>query len=391
MVFFRVLSKRLRKDMNASDDYKRKSIGIYSMPNDEYEQCSPLEVHINLWCIKSKKQNAYALDFGIKFKLDTKEILLLIPKIIDYKNVFDIGQRLIDNSRLLCSVFNENYQIVKNPTGSLDIVNDITGKTLFGIYKLRMNASISVKINEVNSTYTEIRITPQCKYEQLKSEVDSLYVRFQIKLKDLKPFATDVAISNDFLQSAFSSSHLFDIRINDKREIDSNVDEKLVHDKWKQAQFSKLHFFYMSEVSETVDNGSKLHLDTRMLEENLWKKYFGDTNVIEGQHIAYHWKKTVKEQRYEVEFQDKRICLKPKYENQSFDSFTLFFKTTYSNLNIIRILKYSGIIIFLGILSSLFFLIFTSILTIFHLDKLLFLLCVLVVLVIILVQFIIHS
>lgn len=377
--------------MNTNDNYKRKSIGIYSMAYGEYGQSSPLEVHINLWCIKSQKQNVYALDFGIKFKLDTKEVLLLIPQVIEEENVFDLGQRLIDNSRLLCSVFNENYQIVKNPTGSLDIVNDINGETLFGIYKLRMNASIYVKKNEVNNTYTEIRIIPQCEYEQLKSKVNSLYVRFQIKLKDLKPFATDVAISNDFLQSAFSSSHLFDIRINDKREIDSNVDEKLIHDKWEQSQFSKLHFFYMSEVSETVDNGSKLHLDTRMLEENLWKNYFGGTNKIEGQHIAYHWKKTVKEQRYEFEIQNGGLCLKPKYENLPFDSFTLFFKTTYSNQNIIRILKYSGIVIFLGIISSLVVTVFSSVPSIFNFDELLFLLCLLAVFIIVLVVFIFHS
>lgn len=369
--------------MDSNNYYKRKSIGIYSMQKDSDRQSSPLEVHINLWCIRSQKHNEFALDFGIKFKLDTKEILLLIPQIIDEKNVFDLGQRLIDNSRLLCSVFNENYQIVKNPTGSLDIVNDIDGNPLFGIYKLRLNSSISVKVNEVNNTYTEIRITPQCEYDKSKLKVDTLYIRFQIKLEDLKPFATDVLISNDFLQSAFSSSHLFDIRINDKREIDSNVDEKLIHDKWKQAQFNKLHFFYMSEVSETVDNGSKLHLDTRMLEENLWKNYFGDSNKIEGQHIAYHWKKTVKEQKYEFEKQEGRLCLIPKYDNQPFDSFTLFFKTTYSNYNKIRILKYSGIIILLGIISSYIVTIISSVPAILNFDGLLFNICIFAVFVVI--------
>lgn len=360
------------------------------MPTENAQQeCSPLEVHINLWCIHPQKRNEYALDFGIKFGLDTKEILLLLPQNIEGSSVLDLGQKLIDNSRLLCSVFNENYQIVKNPTGSLDIVNDIQGKPKFGIYKLRRNASIFVDNNEVNRNYTTIRITPQCDYEALKNEskIEKLYVRFQILLDTLIPFASDVSISNDFLQSAFSSSHLFDIRINDKREIDSSVDEKLVHNKWKPSRFNKIHFFYMSEVSETVDNGSRLHLDTRMLEEDLWKSYFNDSNKIEGQHIAYHWRKTEKEQFLESK-DEERTSFKFKTEYQSFDSFTLFFKTTYSNFDFRRILKYSGIVVLFGIISSLFVTILTQISSIFHWNETRTLLIILIVVIMLTLYFI---
>lgn len=358
--------------MNSTDYYKRKGIGIYTMSSSNKEQCSPLELHINLWCIRSKKHNEYALDFGIKFALDTKEILLLIPQKIDKRDVFDLGERLINNSRLLCSVFNENYQIIKNPTGSCDIINDKDGNALFGIYKLRQNASIIIKPNDVNETYTEINLIPQCDYEKLKTKVQYLYARFQITLKDLKAFAKNMDISNDFLQSAFSSSRLFDIRINDKRELDSNIDEKLMHEKWSQAKFNKLHFFYMSEVSETIDNGSKLHLDTRILEDNLWKDYFGDSKKIEGQHIAYHWKKTVKEQKYNFEVEQKKLCFKPSNKNLPFDSFTIFFKTTYSSYNKLRIFKYSFIVILLALISSCVFSILSYVQNVINVNELFF-------------------
>lgn len=326
-------------------DSNHKSIGIYCYPNCVSTECSPIEMHINLWSIRGGNgKDFYAIDFGIKFKTNIKKLLLLLPFVCTNSDVEDLGERLGKNQELLCSVFHETYGSSTNPTNTVISITDNQENKVFGIYKLSNEGSLKVQSNKIDNKYTELYIEPDCDYQELKEQgVEKLYVRFQIVLNSLSPFATNVPISNDFLQSAFSSSHLFDFRINDIRGIAPNIAEKIKKNGYTQAVFNKIHYFYMSEVTETVDNGSRLHLDTRMLEKEVWQSYLHEKTNLDKDHLAYHWKKLPKE--------GKTDDGKSKGD-ASFESFTLFYKTTYTYINRTRVAKYVAIVLLLGILAS---------------------------------------
>ena len=337
-----------------------KSIGIYCLAHKKCE-CTPLEVHINMWSIKQKKRSRkfYALDFGIMFDLNIKSIKIVLPfRIEDYsKQVRDLGESLADNYNLLCSVFNESYKVEKNPGGLLNTIKNENNENLFAVYKLNLNGSLKVETDIVNSNYTELTIDPQTSPEKFKQlGLKKIYVRFQIEMPSLEPFDTSMKVSNDFIQSAFTTSHLYDIRINDTRAINQDVVES-IKKTYSPATFIKLHFFYMSEVTETVDNGSRLHLDTRMLEKKLWSPYFSRDNILEGHHLAYHWKKKEKDITFE-KIQQGCFLSDSKYKTvekpKPFTSFMLFFKTTALDVQRWRLFKYSCYVVLLGIIASFF-------------------------------------
>ena len=60
-----------------------------------------------------------------------------------------------------------------------------------------------------------------------------------------------------------------------------------------------------------------------------WKLYIGDNNPKGKKCLAYHWKKS-----------------------GNLSSCNIFLRTVYSSANIVKILKYSFIVLILGILAS---------------------------------------
>lgn len=67
-------------------------------------------------------------------------------------------------------------------------------------------------------------------------------------------------VSNDLLQAAFSQTDLFDLRFNEKREIDGKILEKMKSDGFKPLNFDKVHVFYIADTREDVENESSLKL-----------------------------------------------------------------------------------------------------------------------------------
>lgn len=330
----------------------RKSIGIFYKPENGHNDGMAIEVHVNLWSIKGKKKPFYALDFGLMMPKRMKDVLILLPFTATIDENSDIGGKLANDKELLCSVFHENYQ-TEEVVGNSNIHKiKEDGNLLFYIYKLTLNTSLTLEKNEAKNDYTEIYIKHQCQEDNING-AEKLYVRFQIKLEDLKPFAKDTQISNDFFQSAFSSSHLFDFRINDLREIDSGVKENIEHNGYVSLKLTKVHFFYMSEISETVDYANNLYVDTRMLEQNLWNNYLGNNEILKGEHLAYHWKQLDKNEKITIETHENgNQNVVKSYENKPDDSFSLFFKTTYMNFNKWRLMSYSFFVVLLGAISS---------------------------------------
>ena len=234
------------------DGYKQNEIGL-------------VEFHINLWKVKNgvvRVMPNLIFDFGIKFNSRITELCLFLPFCISKKlGVKDLGKCLSTNRNLLNAVFNEDmiYQSANNHCFSKITNNNTTGtdSSSFFIYHLgEDNFKIEnyTEESEVKGTYLTININgnPSNNNEIIN---EKYYVRFRVYVENVKEIVRTEILSNDLLQAAFSRMDLFDIRLNEKREIPSKVEEKMKKEQFELCSFNKLHFFYIVDTHETIDNG----------------------------------------------------------------------------------------------------------------------------------------
>lgn len=318
-----------------------RSIGLFvkksedvSSGVDKKNQSCGMEIHINLWNVRTKEGlDFFAIDFGLKYGRDVESLKLVFPFEAKKEDFSDLAHVLTNNKSLLCTVFNADMSISSEQSDSIHDVVNRDSEEKMSIYELS-GRNLEWKEFDPESNSTELTITPQYKKENVKE--NKVYVRFRIRLHDINMFAHTRKLSNDLIQSAFSSTRLFDIRLNDKREIDKKLIEGVFYEGYQMVKIEKMHFFYMADAEETLENGSNIALDTRMLEKERWNPYLEDTEMS-AEYLAYHWKLNRKEN-----------------ENSLYSTFSVFFKTNYTSYDIRRILKYTMIVVLLSFFGSLF-------------------------------------
>lgn len=319
--------------------------------NENEQQSSAtktVELHINIWKVKSgtiRLNDTLYFDFGIKFSDKIKRIFVFLPFQIKANKVNDLGKVLSDKKELLNAVFNEDMRCTPSTNNSFSKVkinNDQSGD-YFYIYQLGQD-NITVEdykgeTDDQKGTYISIKIngTPKDK-EQDKNGKIEYYIRFRVEVKNNKEIIHTAYLSNDLLQAAFSKTDLYDLRINEKREVPAKVNEKADTNGFTLCNFRKLHLFYIVDAHETVNNGSTVKIDTRILEDNQWKDYEPKSDINGINYIAYHWKKKGKETNKEIE---------------PFNNFSLFFDTIYPKLSFVRLTAYLCVVILFGWFGSM--------------------------------------
>lgn len=155
-------------------------------------------------------------------------------------------------------------------------------------------------------------------------------------MSDNHQFRITESISNDLIQAAFSRTDLFNLRINELREIDGKVLERMKTDRFSIMSFKKVHVFYITDTRESVVNGSSLKVDTRLLEKDHWKKYEPANSLHDTHYVAHHWKRRRKDDN-----------------NENIRCFSIFFSTQYPRLSGWRFLAYFSVVILLGWTGSM--------------------------------------
>lgn len=321
-----------------------KSFAIYyrNSPNGEgAEQTKvlPVEIHMNIWKVRRGKVGSFfelSIDFGIKFPPSINGISLFIPFRIKNNQVEDLGERLFE-PKLLSAVFNEELSSQLSPNQCFaKVVHSNDVNNYFFIYKID-NSNIEKEPfeegNQQIGTIVKIKIkgNPQGSDQQIPGDHD-YYIRFRVMAEDRKDVVKTDHLSNDLLQAAFSMSDLYDIRLNEKREIPDKVHESLTDEKYRLGVFNKVHVFYIVDSHEDVFNRSVVENDCRVLENNLWKEYEPQSDIVGTNYIAYHWKK--------------------KPEEKAVKQFSLFFTTKYPSMSWPRLFAYLGVVILLGWIGS---------------------------------------
>lgn len=265
--------------------------------------------------------------------MSTRKLVFLLPFKVDFDDFLDLVRCLSLDADLLCTVFNEDLKSTSDPAKSYHTIDGVNIRLL--MYELsKENIEQFEYDNQADVTQITIKIN-----SDFNTKVFSqyrLFLRFRIRLKSFEPFAKKRYVSNDWLQSAFSSTYMFDIRLNDVRELSKKKKELIEFNGFNLPSFSKVHFFYMADSEEIVENGSSMSMDKRLLENERWHSYLGNKIEFVSENIAHHWKckreiKLGLEKVDANEPQKANLQIRQTYQNIS--NFTIFFKTEFGYVN----------------------------------------------------------
>lgn len=318
------------------------------------------DFQINLWNSKVRNTNTgqvsrfKAIDFGVVCPLSTKKLVFLFPFEVKYEDFHDLVKCLSLDTDLLCTVFNEDLKSTSEPSKSYHTIDGNRSGIHYLMYELSKENIEELKYDN-QSNLTQLTVAINSNFDNGKYNNYSLFLRFRIILSSFDAFAKKKEISNDWLQSAFSSTYMFDIRLNDVRELSKKRMELVEHQGFRLPIFNKVHFFYMADSEEVVENGSTIKLDRRLLENDRWHSYLGDNLEFVSENIAHHWKKKkelkISLKKVVVE-NEKEAKLSAEQKEIPVNTFTIFFKTEFSDLRLARVFWYLIGIVILGIISS---------------------------------------
>lgn len=309
------------------------------------------ELHVNIWKVSEGRiclNPCFYLDIGLKVSFTCESFRLYLPFAVARQTQLDLCKTVMENRKLLCAIFNDEMLPTPqvNPcfckaTRQTDGTDDGTSsENSFYLYQIDDN-NITIE-NDVHEgqkgTWVTVTINGNpTNEENIDNYVDQqLYVRIRLKVANNDQFRISESISNDLLQAAFSRTDLFDIRINEIREIDGKVLERMKTDGFSIMSFNKVHVFYITDTRESVVNGSSLKVDSRLLEKGHWEKYEPLNSLHNVHYVAHHWKRRKKDD-----------------EKDNIRSFSVFFSTQYPHLSKWRLLAYTSFVILLGWMGSM--------------------------------------
>lgn len=277
-----------------------------------------------------------------------ESVRLYLPFAVVKQAQIDLCKTVMENRKLLCAIFNDemlptpqtNPCFCKATCQTEGAGNGADGTNCFYLYQVDGN-NITIKGDgHEGQEGTWVTVTMNgnpTNEENIDNYVNQqLYVRIRLKVANKDQFRISESISNDLLQTAFSRTDLFDIRINEIREIDGKVLERMKTDGFSIMSFNKVHVFYITDTRESVINGSSLKVDSRLLEKGHWEKYEPSNSLHNVHYVAHHWKRRRKED-----------------DKGDIRSFSVFFSTQYPHLSKWRLLAYTSFVILLGWMGSM--------------------------------------
>lgn len=308
------------------------SIGIYyttksnSSPNDPTGTIST-DLHINY--IKGKpeggKYKRY-LDFGIKIIDDARKvdsIFFYFPFCVTSNDISDLGE-ICSKNDFLSTLFNQNYTISNDSNASyLRVEPNSSDKKTFYLYKLGIE-NFSFRNLSNNHTLLQIHIKSLPKQTGIAKDKEdlSIYFRFRLQPSSIDGLFHLERMSNNFLQSAFSKVEMLDFSINEIRKMSVKVIEELSTENRIALRFKKIHFHFIGSSDDEQVDGSTRYMDCALLDVERWGEYLKDIDIKHHQCISYHW------------------CKKSE-DNSTIPGYNIFFRTTFKDLSVITLIKYS--------------------------------------------------
>lgn len=260
-------------------------------------QGTEVELHFNLWTLRSKKINF--LDIGVRIKSAPSHgsINFYLPfnrNTTKYEH--ELGKTICTNEELIKAVFNCPFKD-KQPI-STDGYYDLAFVTKEGVEPIRFFTHLQqetalfpngVKISDepAENGKDGFRLTFPLSLFSQSSERDS-YFRFRLKLTQADTL--NILTKDRPTYSAVTNNHevteTIDFRINETRNLPTTV-SRSIRDK---DIIKKVHFFLIRDGREEYKLSHINYKRCRILENDLWGQYLGaNGDELKEQMLIYHW------------------------------------------------------------------------------------------------------
>lgn len=286
------------------------------------ESIVSLDLDINIWRLKSEDTKIF-MDFGLKIDKasDVTRAYIYFPFVFDKNSIIDLGNSL-SNPQILKGIFNENYIISANTNNpkNLIIKDDNTNKVLFSAYAFNVNDDFKVE-KTFDGTVISFNV-------KKTNQTDVRYYRFRIAAKDYSPFIEHHKPNNSFFESAFIETELLDFRINEKRNQDPSLIERIMEQ--MRFKITNINFFVMTSINdEIISDGINLIYKRQLEMGDFWTPYLG----VEYEKMSVYKSNNVR-------------------ELDAIEDFSCFAKINYRKSNVVTILKYLVVLFLITVLFS---------------------------------------
>jgi len=264
-----------------------KSLAVYYELEDSNSPLTEkVELHVNVWKLPTNKKSSFEkfIDLGLKLE-ETKLIKFLyffIPYQLTKKDVKDLGFIMGNSEKgiLINTLFNANYSVSSQPNSDYYKITDVANSNeLFHIYGIKRP---NIKLEKLDyGTIVKVEINGQ--------KEDKTYIRLRFDVDYTDKLSQVEKPSNSFFQSGFSMTETIDFRINEIREINNELLDK-IYPIGNLFKFKKIHFFFMCCSREEYIFSHNPFISARQLEWKRWEEYVNKKNISNEDILAYHWK-----------------------------------------------------------------------------------------------------
>lgn len=240
-----------------------------------------IELHINLWELEqsAEQQVKHFIDIGIKvYPASLAEaIKLYFPFVVEPADIKDLGSLFTSIPNLLPAIFNENLYMTNK--GKILEITDTSRVTQFNIYALDIEQDLDFT-QKYGGTVVNIPL-------RTNEQDVPVYFRIRVTSKHLEELHHSYQPRSSWLDNSSTSTHSVDFRINESRNLDRTLLEKMNED--GLIEFKSIDFFVMRDFKYDFISANKDLHRSRWLEPNIWDEYVGEGCKC-AETIAYHLK-----------------------------------------------------------------------------------------------------
>lgn len=271
------------------------------------ETRSEIEMHINFFLKKINEPMITEIGILIKNYESVEKIALFIPYVNIEDRKHDIYEK-IKNQDILRQIFNgdvgvnnySNFSVMNLNHEKVIIIDSSRYIEECNHNESRLSGHVKIEhaskqISAMNLCYNVDKMKSEIKKEV--SDFDGIYFRLRFKADLYNSIVTAISdnkINSIFYSGSYAVRHIFDIRVNDIRNLPYNYSQMFL-DKYgyKIANITKILLYFMDTTNSSIENFTSDTFEARILEENLWDKYI-ETEYIERK-VAYKWERNKSE------------------------------------------------------------------------------------------------
>jgi hypothetical protein len=283
-----------------------------------------VEVHLNFWQLKENKTKKIRqfLDIGLMIIVpnNSPNLHIFLPFAIQ-NPIKDLGQTL-KHTDTLRAVFNEPWRPLDDADSLAETfsVVDFETKTLFQIFP----------VPEANFKVNQFQYGSQIDISLPKTKKHNTYIRFRVFPISFSPMISEYKPKNAWLESAFTVTEIFDIHVNEKRNLSDDL-LKILHSQG-YIVLTKTHVFIMRSDKYDHISSFPISIDSRTLERNIWNEYIGPEYFRE-KITAYHWKHKIDDSvpllNYPEELKSYNVYSKFRFQKANWKTILVFISVLF--------------------------------------------------------------